>query len=355
MMWVSKVNWVSNFKFKQMKLSVYLCVLAVFLLVNCNNNPEKNFDNDKTFPDVKNLNEYPGSVFLPTLETEFETNKNGIYAASLLMAWDEIKKYVKDSIVEFESLVLEQMNLSNSYLNVLKPNEYSTEIQVENDIITAKAYFKKSLPFQEPFIRFNNPLNFQGNEVACFGKWGSGPVSIYYYNNDADFVLKLYPEDENHEIFLIKTNFNSQVNLKTEFEKFNKNRDVFVAEWNEQNDWKHYLNDEDEIKIPVFEFNIETNYTDIENTIFTTDKGFERKVLEAYQRTAFVLNENGAEIESEAEIEATEAVEDEMEMPKPKKLILDKEFILLLKRVDANYPYFAMFVANAELMDKFKK
>ena len=71
----------------------------------------------------------------------------------------------------------------------------------------------------------------------------------------------------------------------------------------------------------------------------------------AWQRTAFILDESGAEIESEAEA-ATEAIEEEYEKPKPKKMIFDKPFLILLKRTDAKNPYFGLWITNTELMMK---
>jgi hypothetical protein len=44
-----------------------------------------------------------------------------------------------------------------------------------------------------------------------------------------------------------------------------------------------------------------------------------------------VLDENGAEIQSEAEIETTV---EEYEKPKPKEMIFDKPFLILLKRIN---------------------
>ena len=69
-----------------------------------------------------------------------------------------------------------------------------------------------------------------------------------------------------------------------------------------------------------------------------------------YQRTAFVINERGAEVESKAEVAVTEEMVEEL--PKPKTMIFDKPYLILLKRIDSRYPYFAMFVSNSELMKK---
>lgn len=100
---------------------------------------------------------------------------------------------------------------------------------------------------------------------------------------------------------------------------------------NKKTNWKYNYNEEDIVIIPKFNFNIEANYPTIKGNRFSTNK--QNFIIESIkQRTAFVLDENGAEIESEAEVAVAEEVN---EKPKPKKLIFDKPFLILLKRADA--------------------
>lgn len=73
-------------------------------------------------------------------------------------------------------------------------------------------------------------------------------------------------------------------------------------------------------------------------------------VDEAWQRTAFILDEVGAEVESEALIYTFEEIV--AEKPQPKRLNFDKPFTLFLTKVNSVNPYFGMWVADAELMIK---
>ena len=71
-------------------------------------------------------------------------------------------------------------------------------------------------------------------------------------------------------------------------------------------------------------------------------------ITTAYQRTAFILDESGAEVESEVVFEAaTEAAE---EIIKPKRLVFDGPFLVLLKRTDAQHPYFTAWMADTTLL-----
>ena len=116
--------------------------------------------------------------------------------------------------------------------------------------------------------------------------------------------------------------------------------------------WRHKFRDEDELVIPKVYFNLKSNYPDITGNNFTlTGQNEEYKVSEVYQRISFQLDEKGALVESEAEIEITTE-----EMPEekivPKKMYVNKPFLLLLKRTDSANPYLAVWVENSELLVK---
>ncbi|MFC1730076.1 hypothetical protein ACFL6I_07035 [candidate division KSB1 bacterium] len=332
-----------------MKIIAFLLTIIIFSA--CSINPVNEFEKDKSFPKVKTLSDYEESIFLPALETAFNNKKNGIYAASLLFAWEEIRNEISLPIEMFTSDDLAVMNNSNSYKNVLARDEYFTSVMIEDSIIEAYAYFKKSLPFIIPLEKDDIPLQFLDEKVISFGFDGYNETAgIIYYQNDDDFAIRLYPKEKAHEIVLMKSQFSDNLSLLAEIKKLEKNDSIFRENRNNKNDWKYYFNDEDRVSIPIIEFNIETNYSQIEGSYFSTSKNL-YKVQTAYQRTAFVLNEKGAEVESEAVMEAA-TEEMEKELPKPKRMIFDKPFLILLKRKDSNHPYFAMYVSNSELMKK---
>jgi len=158
------------------------------------------------------------------------------------------------------------------------------------------------------------------------------------------------PKDTTHKIILIKTSFPENTTFKQELEKFESNKKIFEETKNEDNYWKYYYENEDKLIIPMIALHIEKNYESIEGTTFTAEKS-SHNLIKVYQRNAFILNEKGAIIETEAEIGdvETEALPEEI---KPKNLIFNKPFLLLLKKKDSSYPYFAIFIADAELLQK---
>ena len=113
--------------------------------------------------------------------------------------------------------------------------------------------------------------------------------------------------------------------------------------------WRYEITREDIFAIPVIKFNIDTDYKRIQKQKFITKDNVSHEVVAAYQRTGFILNENGAVVESEA-VAVADSSAAVVALPKPKKMIFDKPFLIIVKRVDQKNPYFVMKVNNAELL-----
>ncbi|HRE79312.1 MAG TPA: hypothetical protein PLL09_15960 [Flavobacterium sp.] len=331
--------------------NIILVLILSFSLFNCKE--------ERKFKEVKNLNEFEKTDFIPTLEHKISNDKNSVYCATLLFAWDEIRKQINSPLtISNEYFDLKLLNNSTSFETVLKSNEYNVSGEVDRDLISARAEFNKSLPFELKLQSFNKKLTFDGHKVSSFGVNGYDSyeqlkiVKIIYYKNDNNFIVKLLPKDKEHEIILFKTEqtFKSIAEMTTEIEKLTE---IGKSEKkNEKINWKYYYSEEDIVIIPKFNFNIETNYTNLEGNRFSSNKQ-NFQIETAWQRTAFILDESGAEIESEAEIEAVvEEMVEEDEKPKPKKMIFDKPFLILLKRIDSKNPYFGLWTTNTELMSK---
>jgi hypothetical protein len=333
-----------------MKFQKFLLLNIFIFFFSCNE--------ESKFPKVNELSEFEKTEFIPTLEHKVTKDKNSIYCATFLFAWKELTKSFNP--IEFNGgntdIVL--LNKSNSFENVLKKDEYKISQEVDGDFVKIAAEFNKSLPFEIKLQSFKNELKFNGKKVSSFGVKGYGSneqlktVKIIYYKNDNNFIIKLIPKDKEHEIILFKTEkgFNSIAEMTLEIEKLTEIGKEEIK--NEKINWKYYYDFEDIVIIPKFSFNIQTNYKTLEGTSFASN-GESYDIIKAWQRTAFILDESGAEIESEAEIEyVTEEIEEEYEKPKPKKMIFDKPFLILLKRTDTKNPYFGLWTTNTELMIK---
>lgn len=309
------------------------------------------------FPKVKKLKALKSSDFLLTLEHHLSRNKNSIYCSSFLSAWDEIRDLIKTPL-EIDSSMhdLYLVNKSKSHLNALLKSECTVTTNVTGGLIMVRASFQKPLPFEEK-LTAKTELAFNEEKVESFGAIGysheaSETIQIIYYANDNDFILNLKPKNKEHEIILSMSpnQFNSMTEIKLDIERRAKigrdEREHYPHKW-----WKFILNEEDEVAIPKLQFNIETNYPTLEGKTFKSGSTL-FQLSKAYQRTAFLLDEKGAKIESEGigEVVFEEPVQEVDEKTKPKKMRCDKPFFLMMKRTDTDNPYFGIWVANTELM-----
>jgi hypothetical protein len=175
--------------------------------------------------------------------------------------------------------------------------------------------------------------------------------TIPFYADDNRFILKLAPKEKDHEIFLvkglknIKTLADAVLQLKKMIEQGEKEK------LDERKSWRYSLNEDDIFLIPVIKYNIEAKYKSLEGQSFITGNR-NPSIVMAYQRTGFILNENGAVVESKSIVTTTDTSFVSIEKPRPKKMIFDKPFFIMMKRKEQPNPYFMMKVENAELLSK---
>lgn len=327
---------------------VLLLFLFVFLFCDL-------FEEAPNFAELKPINSFKNTEFLPTLEHTISKEKNAVYSASFLYAWDEIKlKFGKPLIVDPSSKDLPFINNSNSHKNTLLKGEYKTSIEVGKDFISAKAEFSKSLKFDEKMISFTDKLMFDNVKVASFGlqKYDAKIakiIHILYYQDDNNFIVKLSAKDSSHEIVLFKTVDQTFNDLGQMIDEMNSRIEISSKAQNKENIWRYKFEELNRLVIPKINFNIENNYASLISERFHVLASM-YYIRTAYQKTAFMLDENGAEVKSNSSFFAVKSVKPFNS--NPKNLVFDKPFLLVLKRVDNKNPYFALWVCNAELMEK---
>lgn len=314
------------------------------------------------FPKKSNVLDLKNTDFVETIESEFVDNKNIIYTSSLLFAWNEIKNSFKIIQINPDDKELNLLNKSVSFKKSLNKNEVKTEISITNYEIKSKAHFEKSLPFFSEINKFYYPLNFKNKNVQSFGfnrgffTYSKENIDdffeIMYYKNDSEFIFKLFTKDKEDEILIYKFN-NSKYKTLTYILKEIENK-ITIAKneiKSEKNKWKYKYDDSsDLLQIPVIEFNLEKDFEKLLKKQIKCDSlnYFTTKV---YQRNAFLLNEKGAIIESEASLDAAASAQRPTETPK--KFILDNDFVIIVSKKDNKEPYFMSIIKNEELMKIF--
>ena len=344
-----------------MRTSVHICIAALLIVLLSTCKSDKKDEVWHNMPGEVDLKTLKQTSFVPTLENPVTEKDNVIYTPAFLFAWQGLSKILGSPLVSNEknSTDLRLLTKSDSYKNSLADSEYTVEAIIGVGV-EVRAFFRKVLPFKYKMQALEKPIVFDHTKVTAFGMIGRDDdiikeTSILYYQDDEHFVLKLSPNDQHYEIILAKGIAN-YTTLKNGTGQINNLIDKGNLERkNERLSWKYYFRQDDEFSIPKLKFNLSTHYKEIEGQSLTMNDGKKNEILEAYQRTGLILNENGAVVESEATtVSVTPA---EIPEPKlhPKKMIFDKPFMIIIKRSDRSNPCFVMKVANAELLEKVGK
>jgi len=309
-------------------------------------------ETNTNFGSVQPITLLENTSFAVTLEDTFDADKNSIYAPTLAYCWEEIRNNLPSAVTNITSDKIQLLHDSKSFQNVLEKDEYQSSITFDGEVITAKASFNKTLPFVEAFENSKDPILFNNEEeVSAFGYAGvEDNTAIRFYDSDENFAISLKPKDKSSRIILMKTDF-SKFNTLHEVCDYYQNA---ISKYNNKETvgWKRRYTHLDITKIPKIHFNIENDFPDVVNSTFESDRIF--KILKFYQRNAFILNESGAKMESEAEIYsegAEEFLDENKEEPQPKRLIFDQSFVVFLQKTNSEYPYFMVYITDLELLE----
>jgi hypothetical protein len=319
----------------------------------------------KAFPKKISIDSLKETDFVFALEQKVSTSKNSIYAPTVLLAWDGLKKAYHTSTffpVKQDKL-FRLLNDTKSHLGALDSNEYTLDIEKTGDGVKVRTFFGKSLPFEFDMQTFTD-FAFKKDSVKSFGfdyqDWELlKNIQIVYYKNDEEFILKLSPQDKSNEIILVKGDRSSQTFKEALSFYKNKSEQGKADQTNERTKWKTAFMHGDVMRIPNLQFHIEKLYTELMGKKYKDDDNFEHTLILLEQRNAFMLNESGAKMESEAialdTVAAISADTIAPVLPQPKTLFFNEDFYVFVKKTNAESPYFAIKISNAELMEKIKK
>ncbi len=315
--------------------------------------------------------ELESTYITPHLECEIKPDKNVLWCATFQIAWNELLELLSED-EKFEN-VPEMVRILNkktvtradldekSYvamagwrtsgpndiirrirtaLNIKFKGQASPELlsdleSINHSLPIAYAYMFKDLPFEWAFDRMHRPFKFVGCEVESFGivqflrhqqneAKAAGQILIYDYKNEDDFIIELKTQSKSDHLILAKIKPAPTLveTITAVQDRIVKSRPTSFPE----------LSD---LFIPVFDFDVLRDYHEL----------LQAGLVMAKQQIRFRLDERGAVLKSEA-VMATARTQD---------LIFDKPFLVMIKRKNAKVPYFALWVANAELLVPFRQ
>lgn len=201
------------------------------------------------------------------------------------------------------------------------------------------AYFLKEIEYIRAFDQ--KSIWFGWHYVEGFyakTKEQKANVNIIHYENDDKFIVNLRLKDEKDNIFLAKGyDMGDPENVVN---SINKDGQTIES-----------MDDSDTFAAPKLHLDHHREYTELTQKPFA-NKGFEQySIAQMFENIKFDMDEKGARVENEAVISITLGISPISPEPKkPKNLLLDKPYWLIMQRRDSKNPYFILGVKNPELM-----
>ncbi len=218
------------------------------------------------------------------------------------------------------------------------------------DLVTY-AYLFKNLEFSVPFERIQEPIDFETARVPCFGMGEKfkdqhlgmlDQLLILDYRSDDDFIVELRTKGKQDKLILAKV---PPQETLAEMVKMVRKRAGGAPERPSIGDI---------LKIPKLNFDITRRYRELEGgNLVVSDPQVapDLVILSAVQNIRFQLDEEGVRLRSESHIAFGCAAAPSP--PSPQHImVFDKPFLIMLQRSGAAVPYFALWVANPEILVK---
>jgi hypothetical protein len=337
------------------------------------------------FPTQQDASAFARTDVLPVTTMPIAADRNYLYCATFRIAWDRLRTSPGSPVnLEPMSPISSELNRLPFSLGNLDPETYFAATVDAADVAKMKdelqqrfpgaagpttpsaddkekglvlfAYLLKSLPFVDAFDGNTPPLLFPNGStktrVASFGgSSGRYQVHIADYRTDEDFIIELKTESKRDVMLLAK--IPAESTLQATIDKILKRMTSpnplhtrFLLEW------------EEDLLIPKLSFNINKSYREllhvelVDQPITRGQSEYPELIIKADQATAFVLNERGAKLESTAEIwdVVSDFEDDPPPPPKIRRFHFDRPYLVLLREQQSRDPYFAVWIANSELM-----
>ena len=103
------------------------------------------------------------------------------------------------------------------------------------------------------------------------------------------------------------------------------------------------ININDVLLVPDIRWRIAHRFTELQGRAFTNPELKRQRLDVARQDISFRLDRSGAELRSESTLCCLSA---------PTDFVMDRPFLIYMKKRDADHPFFVMWVDNAELLCK---
>lgn len=393
----------------KMKKLLYHLIYFFLLVPLCFGTTVSCQNHDSVFSQHKILQAYhhqlQTTVISPHLRHPIGNSQNVLWCGTFQLAWNELGKLIEedprfrnepDMVAILNKREFSRKNLNESSFVALagfvrdnihekirfelqkkfgdkaRPKHIpSKTLTPRQQDIVAYAYMFKHLEFETPFEDLDQPLDFKGSKIDCFGADGQKDipetilrqVNILSYKDKDDFVLELKTKSAGDRVILAK--IAPAATLKKTIAAVDrriladeKKRRDKTAELAGNLDQKTIdrlmlnMQPGDMLKIPKINFDLTRGYSELcDRTLIVKNPKVAKDLLisSAVQNIRFQMDEKGVRLRSEAHISLTCSA---TARHHEHIMIFDNPFLIIMKRRNSNVPYFALWVDNPEVLCK---
>jgi hypothetical protein len=346
------------------KTSFFVLSIGILFLVGCNchkNTSGQPIELQDSITQVEN--NYLGSYF----------KENYVWGGAMNLAWSELNENILHEKLQFnteDKIALEMaeklnnpiftkndlddksyyiksgygqstVNTINKETKLKFPSKSFSDLNLSlspTDIISY-AYFLKEVEYS--LIFDIKEVSFNGKMVKGFyakDKSQKYNVKIIKYESDEKFIVSLQLKDENDQLILAKGY--DMTNPQIVVNEINQNNKANLSS----------MGIADRFEAPKLKLDYSRDYVELIGK-YLANKGFESYfIAKMFENIKFDMDEKGARVENEAVIVLSKSIEIDSE--KPKNLLLDKPYWVVMKRSNSSNPYFILGINNIELMEK---
>lgn len=334
------------------------------------------------------------TVVVPTLDSPMPAGRNVIWCSSFQLAWNEVRDNVIGAPLEVPEAaeLAGRLNAAEqSVSDVDAPSVYVAAGRIKEGVIDriekemavkfpshalpdfndyfpmpadgilSYSFLQANVPFTHPFRQLGEGLTFtdsQGNksQVAGFGLWEGyrreyeeirEQVEILYHRRpDAEgapsemeeYVIDVCKFSRPYQVIVAVVEPNDSLaqtldDIQSRVREFKGRSD---------HQWQSRLREFDVLRVPEMVWRVDHRFKELTGKT-VANASPPMPILEAMQTIEFQLDRCGAMVESEAVMRIGGG-------GTPRSFLFNRPFLVCMKKRDAEHPFFAMWVDNAELL-----
>lgn len=222
--------------------------------------------------------------------------------------------------------------------------------------ILAYSYLAASVPFKYPFRQLDDGLTFTDSrgieaQVSGFGLWEAWlsecrrmreqmeivyllPVDPNYPYEPKEYAIDLCRNSKPYQIVIAA--IEPTASLAEAIAHIEHGAEQFRRRY--YYDYAREFGETDELRVPEMFWRLDHR---LEELIGKGLGNVGLPIVDAWQKIEFRLDRSGAMVESDALVFPAAV---------PRRFVLDKPFLIYMKKRDAEQPFFVMWVDNAELL-----